>query len=47
MALQKEVQAADGPAREKDAKAFMAAQASVEKKFEDFMEYFNDVPSEL
>ncbi|CAM9202320.1 unnamed protein product [Ectocarpus sp. 8 AP-2014] len=45
--IQKEVQAADVPAREKDAAAFMTAQASVQKKFEDFMELFNDVPSEL
>ncbi|CAB1121181.1 unnamed protein product [Ectocarpus sp. CCAP 1310/34] len=45
--IQKEVQAADVPAREKDAAAFMKAQASVQKKFEDFMELFNDVPSEL
>lgn len=45
--MQKEVQAADGPAREKNTEAFLAAQASVEKKLEDFMELFNDVPSEL
>eukprot|EP00904_Undaria_pinnatifida_P008763 jgi/Undpi1/5016/HiC_scaffold_19.g08368.m1 len=45
--IQKEVEAADKPAREKDSEAFMAAQASVEKKFEDFMELFNNVPSEL
>ncbi|CAN0020112.1 unnamed protein product [Ectocarpus sp. 6 AP-2014] len=45
--IQKEVQAADVPAREKDAAAFMKAQASVQQKFEDFMELFNDVPSEL
>eukprot|EP00903_Cladosiphon_okamuranus_P017956 g16520.t1 len=45
--IQKEVQAADGPAREKDTETFMMAQVSVQKKFEDFMEYFNDVPSEL
>ncbi|CAN0486305.1 unnamed protein product, partial [Ectocarpus sp. 12 AP-2014] len=38
--IQKEVQAADVPAREKDAAAFMKAQASVQKKFEDFMELF-------
>lgn len=35
------------PAREKDVAAFMTAQASVAKKFEEFMEFFNDVPSEL
>lgn len=45
--LQKEVQAADIPARENNVEAFLAAQASVEKKFEEFMEMFNDVPSEL
>ena len=41
------MEAADKPAREKDVEAFSTAQASVEKKFEDFMELFNDVPSEL
>ncbi|CAM9691369.1 unnamed protein product, partial [Hapterophycus canaliculatus] len=45
--IQKEVQAADVPAREKNAEAFMTAQVSVEKKFAEFMELFNDVPSEL
>ncbi|CAN0041334.1 unnamed protein product [Pylaiella littoralis] len=45
--IQKEVQAADVPAREKNTGAFMTAQASVEKKFEEFMELFNDVPAEL
>ncbi|CAM9642536.1 unnamed protein product [Scytosiphon promiscuus] len=46
-AIQKEVQAADVPAREKNAEAFLTAQVSVEKKFAEFMELFNDVPSEL
>lgn len=41
------MQAADVPAREKNTEAFMTAQASVEKKFEEFMELFNDVPAEL
>lgn len=47
LSSQKEVQAADKPAREKNSEAFLTAQASVEKKFAEFMELFNDVPSEL
>lgn len=47
MPTQKEVQAADVPAREKNVEAFNMAQASVEKKFGEFMDLFIDVPSEL
>lgn len=45
--LQKEVQAADVPARERNVDAFIAALDSVEKKFDTFLELFQDVPSEL
>lgn len=41
------MEAADVPARDKDVEAFLAVQGSVDKKFNDFMELFNDVPSEL
>lgn len=44
---QREVEGGDRPAREKNIDGFLAMQASVQKKFDEFVELFNDVPSEL